>query len=316
MEIDYNWLYRLGTDFVANEDVRWLFGGKITLYGNDEYIERDFWFFFQNISYGYFSDRVSVRYGPSVDFGNKSIIVDEIIRFHRPGEYVLRVVDRLQGSEVNFTGYGRVLVADELVKVVEDFKDDIVGSLMIISGLLMILLLISVWDRLKLVDYWGDANREWKAFWRSGYSDILIVMWTLVGFDILTTFAVLSHGGWELNDIARKDMYGTIWFTVLFLLSISFLAFFLRGRRRKRLWKRVDIWIFGFVVIFICSSRTYAVINNLEVALILAGWGVFWTTLGTILLVVVILALFLTYRLAKRRKEKGNLEREPNSTNR
>ena len=303
LEIRMNRLYRLGSDFVANQETRWIFIGRIIIYGSEEFKERDFLFFFHNDSHEYFSDRVRVNYGEDSDYGNKSIVIDKSIKFYRPGGYTLRVVDDVGAPEINFTSPSRVFIADEVVVMVEDFRDDVIGSMLIISGLLIIVLLSSAWDRLELKDYWKEAKDEWTLFWRSWQSDILILLWMLVAFDIITTLVALSHGGWESNEMARKDMYGFIWLTVLFFLGFSFLGFFLRSNK-DRWWKRPDLWLFAFFVLIVSYMRVYAVTNNLEVVAILAGQEAFLLTLGVILSIVALYVIFLAFRIITTMREK------------
>jgi hypothetical protein len=314
VDIDYNWLHRIGRDIVVGKDVRWILSCRITLFGNDEYIERHFSFYFLNISNGHVSDRVLVKYGADNDFGNKSVVFDRHIKFYRPGEYVLRVVDQLPGSEVNFTGHSSILVYGEELSAAEDLHDDTVGFLLLTTGFLVFLIAIyislnSTWKDLGLSALWEEIKEEWHTFWGSWYGDILVVLWMLISFDVLTTFVSLPHGGWEGNETARKDMYGTVWFNIFLVLCTGFFMFFLRRFvrlvDRKDHWlNRLDIGLLSFLVLGALWGFLWAeaVVGNLGYVETIGGGEIYVATL----FVIIVVAIGTTSILVLRHLRKEN----------
>jgi hypothetical protein len=244
-----------------------------------------------------------MRFALDLDYGNDSAVLDEQIRFYYPGDYVLRVVDQLPGSTVNFTGMGRVPVAGESLRALEDLEDRVIGSLVTAFSLsLMVLLLLlslnTVWKQLGFAFLKRDLAESWNGFKKSWYGTVLFILWMLVLFDIITTVVFLHYGGREYTDLARQDMFGHLWRTYIFFLGLTFLAY---SWREKIAWKNVTAGLCLMIAtgLYFGLLRAWAVVHNLSHMSELAGRDVFWSTLTVIALLSVALSLVVLRKLIK-----------------
>ncbi|MCK4444643.1 MAG: hypothetical protein KAW09_08875 [Thermoplasmata archaeon] len=213
---------------------------------------------------------------------------------------------------MNFTGHSSILVYGEELSAAEDLHDDMVGFLLLTTGFFVFLIAIyvslnSTWKDLGLSALWEEIKEEWHTFWGSWYGDISVVLWMLISFDVLTTFVSLPHGGWEGNEAARKDMYGTVWFNILLVLCTGFVMFFLR--RFVRLVDRKDHWLnrldvglplfllFGAIWGFTWAE---AVVGNLGYIETIGGGEIYIATL--VIIIVVIIATVSTLVLRHKRR--------------